>query len=277
MNFFNFVHRSIFDPSFYLEVATFSRKKVLGYFFKLLLFTVLVTGLAQTYYFFDSQRGITKKIEAAFSGMEIKDGILNPNRPTPYVPPPYLMNPIWEQFLGSANLLNSGADSILLIDTSDNVNYPANTSYVFKKKELLFIFNNVVFVKSPYSKLLPNAEQFNFTNSEIRQVLVHYLKDIITSFLLISLILNFFLLLFSVFFLGTAAFIFRVEGNTRYFFYLRTAFFAVTPIAVGTMIIGLSGVKLSWTWHMLIFISTIVMFRAIIAAAKPNKDSGEIQ
>jgi hypothetical protein len=42
------------------------------------------------------------------------------------------------------------------------------------------------------------------------------------------------------------------------------AIFSVTPITIGTILIALSGVKLNWTWHILIFLSTLVMFRAML-------------
>ncbi len=274
MKFFNFVHRSIFDPSFYKEASTFSRKIVVLYFIELLLFTVLLTGVAHSYYLLHPQRGISSKIEGIFSGMEIIDGVLYPNRATPYFPPSYLMNPVLEQFIGNAQVLNGSTDSILVVDTSANSSLPVNIPYILKKEEIEFRYNNVVF-KVPYKNLLQNIKHFRFTSEEIRQTLYHNMEFLITSCLTMSFVNNFFLLVFSVFFLGTAAFIFRVEGNFKYFFYIRTACYAVTPIAVGTILIGLSGVKLAWTWHILIFISTIVMFRAIIASTKPVNDTNE--
>lgn len=256
-------------------MATFSRKTVAGYFIKLLFFTVLVTGLAQTYYLFDSQRGIPSKIASLFSGMEIKDGVLYPNRSTPYFPPSYQLQPIWEQLLGTAQILGGNTDSMLVIDTSEHGNYPQKALYVMKKKELVLMVNDSPFLSKPYEELLHNTGSYKFTPDEIRMTLYKNISGIFISCLTLSFVENIFALIFSIFFLGTAAFIFRVESNTKFFFYLRAACFAVTPIAVGTIIIGLSGVRLYWTWHILIFISTIVMFRAIIASTKPKDITDE--
>jgi len=274
LNFFNFVHRSIFDSSFYKEVTDFSTKTVLLYFIKLLFFTVLITGLAHTYYLLHPQRGISSKIELLFSGMEIVDGVLLPNRATPYFPPSYLINPVLEQFAGSAQVLSNSIDSLLVVDTSGST-LPGNTPYVLRKEDVMLRYNNLVF-RIPYSKLLGDIKHFRFTSEQIRQLLSHNMDFMLVSCLTVSFLSNFFLLIFSIFFLGTAAFIFRVESSKKYLFYIRNACFAVTPIAIGTILIGLSGVKLFWTWHILIFISTIVMFRAIIASTKQADDSMEI-
>jgi hypothetical protein len=274
LNFFNFVHQSIFDSSFYKEVAAFPRKTVVFYFVKLLFFTVLLTGLAHTYYLLHPQRGISLKIEQLFSGMEIVDGVLHPNRATPYFPPSYLMNPVLDQFAGNAQVLNNGVDSLLAVDTSENSTLPRSIPYLLKKEGVELRYNNMVFT-IPYKELLKGIKHFRFTSEEIRQFLGHNMEFVLTSCLTVSFFSNFFLLIFSIFFLGTAAFIFRVEGSKKYLFYIRNACFAVTPIAVGTILIGLSGVKLAWTWHVLIFISTIVMFRAVTASTKPVNDSKE--
>lgn len=275
MKFFNFVHRSVFDSSFYKEVASFSRKTVILYFIKLLFFTVLITGLAHTYYLLHPQRGISSKIELLFSGMEINDGILISNRETPYFPPSYLMNPVFEQFAGSAQVLNNSTDSLVVVDTSESSTLNHNIPYVLKKDGVMLRYNNMVF-SIPYSDLLKGIKHFRFTSVEIRQLLSRNMEFVLTSCLTVSFLSNFFLLIFSVFFLGIAAFIFRVESSKKFLFYIRNACFAVTPIAVGTILIGLSGVKLAWTWHVLIFISTIVMFRAIIASTRPVNDSKEV-
>jgi hypothetical protein len=275
LKFFNFVHRSIFDSSFYKEVASFSRKTVVLYFIKLLFFTVLITGLAHTYYLLHPQRGISSKIELLFSGMEINEGVLIPNRETPYFPPSYLMNPVIEQFTGSANVLNNSIDSLLVIDTLESSTLSPKIPYVLKKDRVMLRYNNVVF-NIPYRDFLKDIKHFRFTSGEIRQLLGQNLEFLLTSCLTVSFFSNFFLLIFSIFFLGIAAFIFRVERGKKFLFYIRNACFAVTPIAVGTILIGLSGVKLAWTWHVLIFISTVVMFRAIVALTKPANDNREI-
>lgn len=276
MNFLITIHRSIVDPSFYKEIAAFRRRKVVFYFLKLLLLTVLVTAAAHAFYLVHPQRGIAQKIETVFSGMEIVDGVLNPNCLTPYYPPSYLLTPILEQLLGTGSILSDNPDSMLVIDTSNGSRYPFNVTYALKKNELSFIFNNVELLRSPYDKLFHNTKHFKFTAEDIRQTLLHNISDIFLSCIIMSFFQNMFLLIFSIFFLAIAAFIFRVEGDLRFSFFLRAACYAVTPIAVGIMMIGLSGVRISWTWHILIFISTIVMFRAIIASTKPKNIENDL-
>ena len=137
------------------------------YIVKLLFFTVLITGLAHTYYLLHPQRGISSKIELLFSGMEINEGVLISNRETPYFPPSYLMNPVIEQFTGSANVLNNSIDSLLVIDTLESSTLSPKIPYVLKKDRVMLRYNNVVF-NIPYRDFSRTFKHFRFTSGEIR-------------------------------------------------------------------------------------------------------------
>ena len=121
MNFLLTLHRSIVDPPFYRDVLTLPKKKVAGYFIKLLLFTGLLTGMAQTFYLVHPQRGISRWLDSAFHGMEIKNGTLSTDRKEPYYPPSYVMTPILDQLFGVPNIFNENSDSIVIVDATDKL------------------------------------------------------------------------------------------------------------------------------------------------------------
>ena len=276
MNFFLQLHKSITDPPFYKEVLNLPRLSIANFFFKLLMFTALLTALSQTYYLVDSERGIPKLIDAIFPDMEIKNGVLDPKTTTPYIPPSYLVLPVFNQMFGSPHIFDTDSDSILIIDTGDVIDYPIKVPVIMMKSDrIVFYFNAETSFRIPYNNLLFGQKDLLLTAEGIQGFMI---KNIISIFLwcfFSNSIQSAMLLIFSTLFLAVAAFIFRVERERKISHYFRTACFAVSPISVGSVLIGISGVKIAWTWHILIFISTIVMFRAIMASATTKDSSGE--
>ena len=64
-------------------------------------------------------------------------------------------------------------------------------------------------------------------------------------------------------FLTIAAYIFRFDRSRGVVEFLKMAFFAASPVYIGTNVVALSGTNLPGTWYVLIFISTIVMSRGV--------------
>lgn len=278
MRFFSAIHRSITDPQFYTEIVGYSRKQVAGFLVKLLLLMAFVCTIAQFYYLVDSERGIPKQIEAAFGRMEIHNGILDPKVQTPYVPPTYQIIPIFEKLAGFQSYFSSDNDSMLVVDTSATRNYVLKVpAIVMAKDKVIFILNKKNSIEVPYKGVLFGTENLLFNAGAIKQFLYKNYFMITLSIFISTFLQNSITVLFSIFFLAVAAFFFRLEKVSLFSQFLRAAMFAITPMVIGLMLVAISGVKILWGWHLMIFISTIVLFRGVVAIGKTvaPDDSGE--
>lgn len=250
----------------------------MAFFLKLLLFASILSAAAQCYYFIYSDRGISLSIQNAFNGMEIKKGLLDPKVQTPVVPPTYVVLPALDQLFGFQNFFSSDKDSVIIIDTAKTRNYVMKIPAILMAREkVVFYFNKQTSFEIPYKALLFGSEDLSFTAAEIKRNLIKHKGAIFLSMFIAHIFQNTITLLFSIFFLAIAAFLFRMEKVSTFAKYLRAAIFSISPMAVGNVLIAISGVKIMWGWHILIFISTIVLFRGLVASA-PNvlgDDPGE--
>jgi len=82
-----------------------------------------------------------------------------------------------------------------------------------------------------------------------------------------------------VFFLSFAAFVFRVDRARGYWYFVRLASYAISPVVLGAALVSLSGVSADWTWHVFIIISTILMFRAMMQTSSDGaqEEKSEVQ
>lgn len=263
MGFFVQLHRSVVDPSFYIEVLAYPVRKIAGFLIFLVFFTAFVSGIAQTYYLFDKKTAFPEQIEAVFKGIEIKNGILSSSMPTPYYP---ALNQYFE----------NGSDSTVVIDTAIGKSYLNRAPImIMQSNRIVFAFTPKKAIQIPYKTFL-GVENFKFTADYIRAFLARNFIQFLFYIWIISLAQNAIFLAFSVLFLTLAAFIFRIEKRYSLKDYLKVACFAVSAVSIGTILVAISGVKFQWTWHLFIFISTIIMFRAIVATTRnSNDDSGD--
>jgi hypothetical protein len=72
----------------------------------------------------------------------------------------------------------------------------------------------------------------------------------------------------SIMFLCFAACIFRMEKKKTFGRCFKMASFAVSPIFVGVNLMALSGTQFPLGWHLLLIISTVVLFRGVNAERK---------
>ncbi|HEX2957682.1 MAG TPA: DUF1189 family protein [Chitinispirillaceae bacterium] len=268
MNFFLAIHRSIFDLQFYKDARIFKKGYIIAFFIKQVLLTALIAAVAQVYYLTDPQLGVVEDIEKVFGGMEIKKGVLLPGREMPYVPSLRSASSILEQFMGFPLLLGGTEDSLFIIDTNSHINYSIKVPVVMLKADHMeIVVNKSLIMNAPYSKLLPNVDSIVFNKQAITEYIHRYSLFFFIQFLTPKLFMTVLLLAFSVSFLSIAAYFFRVDRTRPFLQHFKIAFFAVTPITVGSVLTSIAGVKFSWTWHVLIFLSTIVMFRAMLASS----------
>ncbi len=280
MNFFYELHRSVVDPQFYTEVLTYKRSRVAWYVILLLLLTSFVTVIAQWWYQVESDDGIPNAIELALSGMEIKDGLLDPHVQTPFVPSSKNSWPLMSAVFFQNGMIQA-TDTLLFIDTSASQAFKLKAPYfALGKDRIHFNYDDKYFKASiSYAMLLNGKKDLKFTASEIRSLLTSpsFLPTIIISMFVTTMFQSVLTILFSIIFLAVAAYIFRIERVTGFSVFLRASTFAITPMALGLMLIEVAGVQAIWGWHLLIFISTIVLFRGVVAISKASsvKESEE--
>jgi len=270
------VHHSLVQPLYYRKIVTFSRKQVIRFFLFLLIASSLLSSISDTWYLLYGKNALPKTLAAAFPELEIQNGTLQPRMGSPYSPPAYLLSPIFNQLLKLPEMLHNEADSLVIIDTASPPVVAMRIPMVLMGlKTVTFFFNEKTKMEFPYEHILSGATDFRFTEEDISRHMTRYIFGIFIGYLFSTLIHNCGMFLFSIFFLSVAAFIFRVDRQRLFRQYLKIAVYAVTPIVVGGVLVSFAGVKIQWVWHVLIFLSTIVMFRAIVALGNERPSSGE--
>jgi hypothetical protein len=281
LNFFQQIHRSVFDPPFYRDIAVLPGRQVVLFIVKLLLLTTVITGMAHTWYLFDTSRGIAKPIEAALGGMEIKNGELYPNRPLPCELQPMAMAALFSRLFGSP----ANAVPVVTVDTVSTPAKPAkpvsgdpSSRIILQSKGIAFCLPSAPPFLFSYKNVLLGSDTFGFSAVEIKHFLV---KNVLLFFALYC----FFdglrcagLVLFSICILAIAPYIFRIERDRTFTHFLSIAGFAVSPIPIGFMFIALSGAIIPSAWEILIIAATLVMFRAmmsVMGAAGGKAGQGE--
>lgn len=242
----------------------------------MLIASSVVSSLADTWYLFFGKNSLPTTLSAAFPDLRIEGGTLNPPMGSPYAPPAYLLAPVFNQLLKLPTMLHEEADSLVVIDTATPPVVTVRIPMVLmQSKSVTFFFNEKTKMEFPYETLLSGTKDFIFTSEAIRHHLNRYFLGVFLGYMFSGVIHGFGMFLFSIFFLALAAFIFRVDRQRRFSEYLKVAVFAITPIVIGGVLVSLAGVKIQWIWHILIFLSTVVMFRAIIALGNNQPISGE--
>ncbi len=248
------------------------RREIIRYILKLLLFFSVLSSCADSWYLIHGERSISRMVAAAFPGMALRDGILHPPSKTPYVPPSYLVSPIFNQLFGLPAVLNQEVDSLVVVDTSYRSNVPLKVPMILlKAREAVVVLAANTTMKFSYENILLGTRDLLFTADAIELFLKRHIGGIFFGYLFSTMLHQGAVILFSIFFLGLAAYIFRVDRERTLKEYMKTSSFAISPIAVGSALAAISGAKIEWMGHFLIFLSTIVMFRAILALDRRNK------
>jgi hypothetical protein len=266
----------LLQPEFYKEVIAMPRKKVIHFFGLMVVISSIVGSIADTWYLIYGKTSIPITLSAAFPGLAIHNGVLCPSDSSPYVPPSYLVSPIFNQLLKLPSMLNNEADSLIAIDTAEHSSMQLRIPMIIlKARKMVVHLNERNIMEFPYEQILFGAKDFEFTSNQIAKFMKRYSIAIFFAYFFSTAINNCIMFLFSIFFLGFAAFIFRMDRKKKFHEYLKVAVYAISPIILGGMLVSIAGVKFDWIWHILIFLSTIVMFRAIVAISNLNKRSEE--
>lgn len=256
----------MFEPHFYGEVLSVPRRKIIHYFLTLLVFFSLLISGAHTFYFFNGRNSLPKTLAAAFPGMAIHDGVLHPPSDTSYIPPSYLIASALNQLLYLPVILNEEVDSLVVVDTSnDSVVSRKLPMFHLKAREMVVHLNTDKSMTFSYENIMYGNKDLVFTQEQLGLFFRRHLAGIFFVYFFSTIVHQGVVIFFSIFFLGTAAYIFRLDRRRTFREYLKVSTFAIAPVAVGSALIAFSGVKVGWSWNILILLSTVVMFRAILA------------
>jgi hypothetical protein len=266
----------MFEPHFYFEVLSKSRREIVYHFIKLLIVFSILISAARIFYLFDKEKGLPQTLSRAFPGMAIREGTLYPPSGKPYVPPAYLIVPVLNQLFALPAMLNDEADSLVIVDTSGRSVVSRKLPVVLlKAREMVVHLNPTTTMKFSYENIMFGKKDLIFTPDQIALFLRKHLVGIFFGYFFSAVIHQGVLFFFSIFFLGIAAYIFRLERRWTFREYLKTSTFAISPVAVGSALIAFSGVKVGWSWHVLILLSTIVLFRAILVTGRGSTGDKE--
>jgi hypothetical protein len=276
LKFFTFLHRSIFEPPFYREVLTMLRRTVVFYFLSLILFFSFCIAVANTFYILSKNDGVAAYIADAFPGMKIRNGKLLPPMDTPYVPPAYLITPILNRLNGLPVLLNPEADSMVVVDTAPQLRIKVRVPVIVLTSDRIRVLFQGTSMEFPYENIMFGKKDLDFTTENLRKFLMKHTLGIFFGYWIPTVVHQGVLIFFCIFFLAFAAYIFRLERQRKFREYVRISSFAITPIALGSALVAAAGVKLSWAWHVLVLLSTVVMFRAMLAITVSNQENREV-
>jgi len=269
LNFFLKIHKSVVVPDFYRLVAGFSAKTVFVFVAQMCLLTALISGCALTYYALDLKTGLPAKVPEMLPGMSFKNGVLDPGRPTPFVPSKSSVSSVFETIFRMPGIIDDAPESLVVVDTSQKAladkKSPSRVLLTSKSLEIQFNSSTPVRLSYPYAKWLRGAGTVAFTPEGIRRFLMHNIAAVSVNFCVQSAGINTGIFLMSIIFLGFAACIFRIDRQRSLGACFKMACFAVSPMFIGVNLIAVSGAKLPVAWHIMLILSTIVMVRGINA------------
>ena len=281
MNFFVSIHRSITDPSFLEEAATHSFKRVFGYLITLWFMVCLVLTSAHYRLLADRDDGLPYALSAAFPGMKIVAGKMTMEQPLPYVVPELQLSYLLG--LVSYTAGNSGElpDSVIVVDSliPEKALMPQNgiRLHVGADKMRLFVSGDGRF-DLPYRSFVPEGETVEFSSAGISDYVSRHALSIIFNLFLQHAVLFFLTIFGTVLLLSVSAYVSRNELTRGLGVCVRWAAYAFTPVAVGEILMGLSGARISFVWEAAMVISLVIIFRAsfhIIAKKLPPRGDAE--
>ncbi len=266
VEFFQQIHRSIFDTSFYGELAAMSRRRKIFYLIQLLFLASLVAALSHCWYLLDAKRGIAAPLEAAFSDIAIKDGVLSSSRPLPYVVPPEEIAVLIDRAVNGPLIMVLDSSPGVVVDTAYQPKpgdpYPR---WVLRSREMTLYLSLKSSYALSYATLAPGTREFQFSSQSINAFLRRNFLNLLFNYFMLELFACGFLTLLSICILSFAAFIFRIDRSGTWFHYASIAGFAVTPVPVGFMLMAVSGTSVPAGGFMLFLASALVIIRALRA------------
>lgn len=280
MTFFLQIHRSIVDPSFYVEVIALPPKKIAIFLIKLISITVLIVAFTCTWRVMNPRTGLPAVLPALFPDMEISVAGMVPNKKTPYVVNPLYIADFIALFSSVPLSYLEISDSVLVVDNRSDIRIGEKSSirFLFAADRIHVKLNPEIYFTIPYSFIASEKETVTFTREGIGKYIGRRKVSVFINFCLQHLITFGLNIIVGVFFLSFAAFIFKARYRNTFKVYLKLSVFAITPLALETIIVTISGVKFVWIWHVALFVSVFILYRGMgyIAMQNRTKSSEEL-
>jgi hypothetical protein len=278
LNFFALVHKSIFSGRFYAGIAGMRVGQIVRYVAIATALASCIAGVSRTWYALRPATGIAAEVSALLDGMELKNGTLDPHRPTPFVPGIRHLANLLGLVFAVPQAFDALPDSILVVDTSAGAQQGAGAGIRFLLTSTSFIVNPSAKVplQQPYRTII-NGGNLVIEEKTVRALLEKHIVRVAVFFILWTGIVTAPVFLLSIAFLSFAAYIFRLDRSKNTLYFLKIACFAASPVYVGTALAALSGAAVPWVWHAFILVSMFVMFRGVSAAAKNTDQSRNLE
>ncbi|MBN1980556.1 MAG: DUF1189 family protein [Chitinivibrionales bacterium] len=274
MNVFLQIHRSIFETTFYREVISLGRKKIISYLVTICAIAAFCIASVQTYRIINTNTGLPYLLPQLFPSMEIsRNGMIS------HADKPYSINKfsVAELFSILSDINLSGLqlpDSVIVVDEGFNKQAldSAVSKIIFAQSSIYFNFKPEFEWELPYDLVLKKDEVVYFTTESLRTFFLSR-----APFIFIGLFLRygatiFFMMFMSIFFLSIAAYIFKSNQPISFKTVLKIASFAVTPVLVGVLLNNVSGIKVAWMWEVSLFISLFIIIRVLFFLSGRNNE-----
>jgi hypothetical protein len=218
------------------------------------------------------EKGIPASLAALFASVVIEGGQLKPDREGPYIPASMHSRELFSSLINTPSTYQFLPDSFVVVDTGGVLKVaPGSSVWVLMARNELVLYPNSAFpLRVPYTRLVGNGH-FTFTKQAIRTFLLANAAVISFYFIMQDGLITVAMLIFSIFFVAVAAYIFKTERTVRFRRYLKLACFASTPVFFGLCMNAMAGTRIQYVWHVFAFLSTIVMYRAVKAAFAADK------
>jgi hypothetical protein len=276
--FFWSIHRSITDPGFFSEAQDFPARRVWTFLLSLLVFSILVTGGAHSYYFLKASGGFASKIGVAFEDTEIRNGILVPPRPCPYTVRADLLSEALQLAVGFANVNGMMPDSFMVVDTDGATGFARTSSVYFQLTGTHIVMNPHLLMAYaiPYTVLFGRTGIFRVDPVSVQAYIEARRIQFMAYFMLQDGLLGFMNQAVTLIFLFLAAYILNFQSGNRRTGRFTMAVYASVPVVLGTSIEALAGTHIKGTWFLFTALSIVVLVRGVRASMpKPSvKENG---
>jgi|WetSurMetagenome_2_1015567.scaffolds.fasta_scaffold00008_49 hypothetical protein len=281
MNFFATLHKSVVSGEFYATVRDLPASSVAGFFLVASILSAAVCGLSHLYYAMAPVSGLAAEASAALDGIEFKNGVMDPHKPVPYVPDNAHVSRVFQLVFWLPQSAALVPDSFVVIDTNENSARKAGANTLLLLTSRRVIMNP----SSPHAYAKSYAELFGplhgtVSDDSLRRLIGRWFPFLALFYCLWAAFTNisvYFISVACIGFLALAAYIFSFNRLLRAGDFFKMAFFAASPVYIGTTIVALSGTNLPWTWQVFILISTFVMLRGAQYASRASAQGPDIQ
>ncbi len=247
-------------------------RSVAKFFFLICLLTMLICGFSHLFYAMNATSGLAAETAGAFSGIELNNGALDPHRPVPYIPDNTHVSRAFEFVFWLPHSSAVVPDSFVVVDTNANsmARIGNNTLFLLSARRLVVNPGSSFSYGRSYGELFGTGRLVVDRNS-IQKLLVTQLPLLALFYCAWTAMADsavYFMSVVCIAFVALAAYIFSVNRPRSPGEFFKMAFFAASPLYIGTNIVAVSGTGFAWTWHVFILISTVVMLRGVMHASR---------